>query len=209
MDRVARRYPVAACWGFWALLAVGCNSPYHADRGALFGGLTGAGVGALVGNAVGNTAAGTAIGAGVGALTGAAVGAEMDEMEARNRAMIEAQLGRRVAGGAVSVEDVVAMTQAGVKDELIVNHIRAHGISRPLQTSDLIALQQQGVSSRVVAAMQEPPVVQAAPQPVIIQQPPPAVIVEPYGPYWYGHYHPWHPAPRYRPGVTWGLSVSN
>ena len=33
------------------LLAAGCNSPYHADRGALFGGLLGAGTGAIVGDA--------------------------------------------------------------------------------------------------------------------------------------------------------------
>ncbi len=88
------------------LLASGCESPYHADRGALLGGLGGAGVGALVGHAAGNTAAGAVIGAGVGALSGAAIGAGMDEVEAKNRAQIEAQLGRQVAAGAVTVNDV-------------------------------------------------------------------------------------------------------
>src|SRR5258708_32003966 len=80
-------------------LATGCNSPYHADRGALFGGLTGAGVGALVGHATGHTGAGAAIGAGVGALTGAAVGSSLDDIEARNRAQIQARLGRPVGPG--------------------------------------------------------------------------------------------------------------
>src|SRR5437762_5211623 len=97
----------------------GCNSPYYADRGALFGGLTGAGVGALVGHATGHTGAGAAIGAGVGALTGAAVGSGLDDIEAKNRAQIEARLGRPVAVGSVSMEEVITMTHAGVADELI------------------------------------------------------------------------------------------
>src|ERR1700674_110804 len=79
--------------------AAGCYSPYAADRGALLGGLTGAGVGAVVGNAVGNTAAGALIGGGAGALTGGAIGQGFDAMEARNRAAIEAQLGRQVPPG--------------------------------------------------------------------------------------------------------------
>ena len=72
----------------------GCQSPYYADRGALTGGLAGAGVGALVGNAVGETAGGAAIGAGIGALTGTAIGGALDDIEARNRAEIAAQMGR-------------------------------------------------------------------------------------------------------------------
>jgi len=46
--------------------------------------------------------AGAAIGAGVGALSGAAVGSSLDEIEARNRAMIEAHMGRQIAAGAVT-----------------------------------------------------------------------------------------------------------
>jgi len=193
-----------------APLAMGCESPYHTDRGALLGGLGGAGIGALVGNAVGNTGAGAAIGAGVGSLTGAAIGAGLDEVEARNRAMIEAQLGRRVAAGAVTINDVIAMTQARVDEELIVNHIRANGMAAPLQTQDIIMLQQQGVSARVIKAMQEPPLPRR--ETVVVQQPPRPVIVEEYhyGPYWgpwwpHYRYHYWHHPPR--PGVSWGISI--
>jgi len=206
MDRIAHHPHLAFLSALIILLIAGCNSPYHADRGALFGGVTGAGVGALVGHAVGNTGAGAAIGAGVGALSGAAIGSGMDEVEARNRAMIEQQMGRRVAAGAVTNEDVIAMTRAGVNEELIINHVRAHGVARPLQAGDLITLQQQGVSARVIATMPEPPrvVAQPAPQPVIIEQAPPPVIVAPYAPYWHGPcYH--HPRPH--PGVSWGVSV--
>jgi len=209
MNRIARPPFIALLAILVPCLTIGCTSPYHADRGALVGGLTGAGVGALVGNAVGNTGAGAAIGAGVGALSGAAIGSEIDETEARNRARVEQQLGRLVATGAVTIDDVVAMTKGGVNEELIVNHVRAHGVARPLQASDLIMLQQQGVSTRVIAAMQEPPapkiVAQPAPQPVIIERTPPPVIVAPYDPYWRGPYPPCYHRPR--PGVSWGISV--
>lgn len=178
----------------------GCQSPYHADRGALFGGLTGAGVGALVGSASGNAGAGAAIGAGVGALTGAAVGGSLDEIEARNRAEIEARLQHPVQAGGVTITDVVAMTQAGVADDVIATHIRYHGVAQPLQTADLIQLQNNNVSPRVVQAMQQPP---AQPGPVVVQQgPPPVIVQEYYGPY--GYYPPYHrPCP---PPVRFGFS---
>ena len=163
-------------------------SPFHADRGAVFGGVTGAGVGALVGDAVGDPLAGAVIGAGVGALTGAAVGSSLDEIEARNQAQIAAQMGRPVAPGAVSVQDVVAMTQAGVDEELIITQIQIHGTVQPLQTHDLIHLKNNGVSPRVVLALQSPaPFREIPPQPV---------YVEPYP------VAPWHgpppPPPRFR-----------
>jgi hypothetical protein len=181
-----------------ALFSAGCNSPYHADRGALFGGLTGAGVGAVVGNAMGNTGAGAAIGAGVGALTGAAVGSEMDEMEARNRAMIERKLGRQVAPGALSVNEVVAMVRAGVNQELVVNHVRAHGMAAPLQSGDLIMLQQQQVPVSVIRAMQETPARQVTP----------VVVEEYYDPCWPHHHYYYRPYPGPPPPhVTWGVSV--
>jgi len=200
-----------------AILSTGCQSPYHADRGALFGGLLGAGTGAIIGDAAGNAGAGAALGAGLGAITGAAVGGEMDEIEARNRALIEAQMGRQVRAGAVTMDDVIAMTQAGVDEELIVNHIRANGVSRPPGTQELIYLNEQGVGKRVIMAMQEPPPQpRQAAGPVVIQRPPPVIVEEyPYGPPVWGppvwgppvHYH--YMGRRPRPGVSWGLSFGN
>lgn len=193
------------CCLLLVLWAGGCASPYHADRGALFGGLTGAGVGALVGNAVGNTGAGAAIGAGVGALSGAAVGGALDDMEARNRAEIEARLGRPMAAGSVTIDDVIAMSHAGVPEEVMVSHIRNHGVARPLQTADLIHLQSNRVPPRVIQTMQEPPV-QAAPVVVHQPAPPPVVVHEYYGPpYGYYHYHHRHHH-HHRPHVGLGFS---
>ncbi len=188
------------------LSAGGCASPYRSDQGALVGGLTGAGLGAIVGNAVGNTGAGAAIGAGVGALSGAAVGGSLDEIEARNRAEIEARLGRQVTG-AVTIDDVVAMTRAGVAEDVIVTHIQNHGMVAPPRASDLIVLQQQRVSPRVVQAMQAPPVVQAPPAavyPAPVMAPDPYYVPAPV--YWGPPPYPYYYRP-YGPRVGWGVSV--
>jgi hypothetical protein len=147
-------------------------------------------------------------------MTGAAIGDEMDQMEARNRALIESQLGRQVRPGAVSIDDVVMMSQAGVAEELIVNHIRAHGMVHPPGTQDLITLNSQGVSTNVIKAMQEPPPAPRT-QTVVVERPAPRpVIVEEYhyGPGYYAppiyHHHAYSPRPR-RSGVSWGMSFSN
>ena len=118
------------CRGRWAaaallaVLLVGCRSPYYADKGALFGGGAGAVTGAIIGNQLGRTAGGAIIGAGVGALTGAAVGNAIDETDARNQARIQAQLGRPLPPGGVSVDDLIMMTQAGVTEDVIATHIQ-------------------------------------------------------------------------------------
>jgi hypothetical protein len=190
-----------------AAVAAGCQSPFFADRGAGMGALGGAGVGALVGNAVGDTAAGALIGAGVGAIGGAAVGSAIDEAQARNRAEIQAQLGRQVQVGAATIEEVVAMTRSNVDPRLIQNYVRTSGVARPLTASDVIYLNNAGVSVDVIQAMQNPPT-PVAPAPIVAQAPP--VVVEEhyyapppyYGPYW-GHRHCGPPA-----GVSWGVSVA-
>jgi len=185
------------------LLSTGCNSPYRSDKGAVIGGLGGAGLGAIVGNAVGNTGAGAAIGAGVGALSGAAIGGSLDDIEAQNRAEIAAHLGRQPPPGAVSMDDVVAMSRAGVPEEVIVTHVRTHGVIAPLQATDLIVLQQQGVSPRVVQAMQTPP--PAAPAaygaPVMVGQPYVAPVPVYYAP------APYCYPPYRRSGVSWAVGV--
>jgi hypothetical protein len=189
------------------------------------GGLGGAGVGAIVGNAVGHTGAGALIGAGAGALGGGLVGGALDDIEARNQAQIAQQMAAynmQAPVGAVTANDVVQMTRAGVAPGLIVNHIRANGVAGPLQSGDVIYLSQQGVSSDVISAMQNPPLRTAAapvavapttvvPGPVVVEHVAPApVIVEEhfYGPPRYFHHH--HHHRHHRPhGVSWGVSVSH
>ncbi|MCA9100663.1 MAG: hypothetical protein KDA63_05925, partial [Planctomycetales bacterium] len=110
--------------------------------------------------------------------------------------------------GSVTLGDVINMSKAGVDDQLIANHIRANGYAGPLTSNDLITLQQQGVGTTVVEAIQQSPrpqvvaAVPAAPVPVVVEEfyyPPPI-----WGPVCYPprHYH-------HGPNVSWGVSVSN
>jgi len=174
------------------------------------GGLTGAGIGALIGNAVGETAGGAAVGAGIGALTGGAIGSALDEIEARNRAEIAAQLGRPVVGGQATVEEVIAMTQAGVDPRLIVNYVNQSGMAQPVTVQDVIYLTQQGVAPEVIEAMQTPRVAHAPP--AVIGLPSPPVIVEEYhyGPPFFPphHFHYYHHRRHRGPRIGWGISFS-
>lgn len=203
-----------------ALVAIfsGCKSASYGDKGSLFGGLIGAGTGAAIGSNSGNPLAGALIGTAVGAVAGGAVGDSIDENVARNRAEVEARMGRQMAS-AVTPDDVVAMTQAGLSDDVIASHIRAHGVARPPQVNDLITLRNQGVSDNVLKAMQtstgpHPVVPASGASPVIIQErvyaPPPY-----YGPYWgpspyFGYRHHHHHGPhRSRSGYSLGFSIAN
>ncbi len=200
----------------WAIASVlllssvtlGCRSPYHQDQLALVGAGTGALAGAAIGNATGSTAGGAIIGGLVGATAGSAVGSHMDEVEARNQALFQQHLGRRIEG-ATTFDDVIAMSRAGLGEQVIITHIRRHGVAQVPQAPDLIYLKNSGVPDSVINAMQNPPVdvVRTAPatQPVIIEE-------HHYGPYWgpppyryhrhHRHYHHHH-----RPGVSWGITI--
>lgn len=174
----------------FAVAATGCRSPYYADRGALFGGLTGAGLGAAIGDASGDAGAGAIVGSAIGAITGAAVGESIDADLARSKAEIESRMGRQMQG-AVTPQDVIAMTQAGLSDDVIATHIRANGTAQPLAVGDLISLRNMGVRDSVINAMQQTPprTAQAAPAYYPAYGPPGgAVVVE-------HHYQPWCPPP--------------
>ncbi len=186
--------PTVVCLFAILIFAPGCatsnGTSDHTAEGGIFGGLLGAGTGAIIGHAAGNTAAGAAIGAGAGALTGAAIGAGQDKVENENRAAVQQQVNAQMAQ-AVRVEDVINMTRAGVDPNLIANQVRAHGVAAPLQSSDVILLQQQGVAPQVIAAMQSTPVPCVAGAVVVPGGPPPVVVEGYYGrPYWH-HPHPY------------------
>jgi hypothetical protein len=188
----------------------GCATNTRGENGAIIGGLGGAGLGAIAGNQVGHPGAGAAIGALAGAVTGGVIGDEIDQVEARNRAEIEARLGRPVVAGAVSPEDVIEMTQRGVHEDVIAQHVRAHGMTRPVGTNDLIVLTQAHVSDRVIRAMQEPPprAVQAVP---VVAGPPPVIVERYYDPwpYWGPNYHHRPHRHHHHPGYSVGISYSN
>jgi hypothetical protein len=97
------------------------------------------------------------------------------------------------------------MTRAGVGDDLIITTMRSRGIQMDLSPQGIIAMRQNGVSERVVAAAQQmaagsgyasAPVIGPVSTVVTPVPPPTTVIVTgPYRPY--HHYHPYyHHRPR-------------
>ena len=150
-------------------------------------------------------------------MTGASVGSALDEMDDRNAERVRQAVYAQQAGG-LSSDEIIAMANAGLHDDIIVRHIQSHGFQHPLDASDLIYLRRQGVTDRVIAALQEEaarPIGLASSQ--IPAATPPVVIEEhahyvPY-PYPYPYPRPW----RYRhplhgppgPQFHWGFTVGH
>ncbi|QDU94457.1 YMGG-like glycine zipper-containing protein [Lignipirellula cremea] len=183
----------------------GCQSPYYKDQGAALGALGGAGLGAVIGEHNDNPLAGAAIGAGIGALTGAVIGDGIDRDQAYQRAAIESQVGRQVAGAA-TVGDVIEMTRAGVSEQVIVNHVRSNGVAQQIGRNEIVAMTQAGVGPNVISTMQTTglPALSAPPaRPVIVEEH--YYTPRPYYPRYYHHHH--HHRPRPHCGPSWGFSA--
>ena len=198
------------------------------------GGLLGAGGGALIGSQFGGKSGGNRgenalIGAGVGLLGGALLGKSIDNTDQRQVAagnavayqanqqvaVQNAQIANQnaqLAAQAVTNQDLVEMTRAGLSEEVMINTIRSRGSRIDTSPMSLVFLKQSGVSDRVVMAAQAATplgtttTVATAPvsvPPTAINAPPPAVIVTPAPVYYapppvirvyggYPHYHHHH-----------------
>lgn len=203
----------------------GCQTPNYQRNGTIIGGLGGAGIGAAIGDKSGHALPGALIGTAIGAVTGNAVGESMD----RDRAVAQQQAyaqgaGTQAARGAVTPQDVIAMSRAGLSEDVIATHVRSNGVTQTLQVNDLIYLRNQGVSDSVLQAMQQAPTAQARyntaytaaippppqPAPVVVEHVYPAYAPPPYyyyrgGPYYHHHHGHYHRPP----GVTWGFSFGH
>ena len=152
----------------------------HTRRGAGVGAAAGAVIGGVIGNQNDKTAEGAIIGGVLGALTGGAIGQDRDIYEYQAWQYQQAQ--NQAFAAATSLNDVVALCQTGVSEQVIVNHIRQRGLQQELSVSDIVWLHQQGVSERVISAMQQSagpaPVVAAAPVvPVPVVRRSPSVVI--------------------------------
>jgi len=147
-----------------ACVGLGQSPYYHRDRGLGVGALVGAVTGGAIGNNNGQTVEGALIGGAVGALAGAVIGDSVDTDIARNNAVYEQRLSRQMSQ-AVSVSDVVTMTQSRLSDTVIVTHIRTYGVAVRPQANDLMLMSNAGVSDVVIGAMQTAPLAVAAPAP--------------------------------------------
>jgi hypothetical protein len=75
------------------------------------------------------------------------------------------------------------MNQSGVNEQVIVSQLQTRGVQRRLEVSDIISLHQQGVSDRLISAMQSAPLATqlgaaAASNQTIIRSQPPVIIQE-------------------------------
>jgi hypothetical protein len=122
------------------------------------------------------------VGGGIGAGPGALLGAVTHQPLATATAIAQAQAQAKL----IQPVDVVHWTRSGLDERIIIDQLQISGCT-PLDPSNLQYLQQNGVSSRVIAEMQAAAARSTAP---IVVGPPPVVYVAPpayYGGYGYGY----------------------
>ncbi|MBI2931351.1 MAG: hypothetical protein HYY16_06845 [Planctomycetes bacterium] len=87
----------------------------------------------------------------------------------------------------LTIDEIVALHEAGVSEDVIIAKIEGSRIDKKLSTEDIIALKRKGLGDKTLAAL----VRATSPRP----EPERTVIVERYYPpgfWWYGHwYHRW------------------
>jgi hypothetical protein len=201
------------------LSVAGCVSfqgrPDYTASGALAGGATGA----VIGSLTQNPEAGALIGGAVGALAGGLIGHGMDQaQEAQLRAQAPRTLERLEQGQPLTVGDVQALVQAGISDDLVISQIRNSRTVYHLNTADIIALKNAGVSDRVIDFMiNTPSQIPAADIGGMVGSTPPAplpetIVVAPGLDYiwvggawlWFGDRWSWRPGYWYRPRYPYG-----
>ncbi len=198
-----RRFTLAIATGlslFVLAAASGCRTGSYAERGAVTGGVVGGLTGAVLGGEAGHSPEGALVGTVVGSMIGAAVGDDIDAETAQREALAAQRAAAQNGPRPVSRDEIVAMVQSGVGEQVIVNHIRTHGVAAPLATHDIVALHQDGVSDQIIAAMQQAQV--RPPQgaaPVIIHEEVPVPV------YYEPHVYHVHRHPRRYP--RWGFSI--
>jgi len=129
----------------------GCqSSPNRTGEGALLGGLLGAGAGTIIGNQSrdrdkGRTQ-GALIGGVVGALGGALTGSQMSKQPQQQTQAVDPNQ--------MSIQQVVSLSLQGVHEDVIVDRVRMSNSRFSLSQSDVDYLKNQGVTQKVISAMQ-------------------------------------------------------
>jgi len=151
--------------GILSLSLIGCET--KAGSGALIGAGAGAVVGGLIGsNSHARAGEGAAIGAAAGAIGGALIGHGMDESDKKaEQREYESDYDRRNNAGqprwressssGVTKSDVIAWTNQGVRDDIIIDRVDRSGTVFRLSASDQNDLRDHGVSESVIRAMKD------------------------------------------------------
>ncbi|MCF7851797.1 MAG: hypothetical protein K9M07_00985 [Simkaniaceae bacterium] len=129
------------------LLFSGCST--NAGTGALVGAGLGIGAGALI-----DGGTGAIIGGAIGAAAGGLIGASIDQQQRERLERDNPQTLRRIDNEQqLSVDDVIAMTQAGVESNTIIELIKQSNSKFYLTSPQVIKLKNAGVSNKVIDYM--------------------------------------------------------
>jgi len=132
-----------------ASILLSCES--KAGTGALVGGGLGVGAGALIGGGQG-----ALIGGAVGVVSGAIVGHILDEEDRANVNSTSPNTSKKLdRGERLSVNDIIALHEAGISDQKIIALIDKTDSHYTLSTSDIHRLENAGVSDKVINYMME------------------------------------------------------
>jgi len=135
---------------FLVLSIAGCQtSPNRAPEGAVIGGAVGAGLGAIIGHQSGETGEGAVVGGALGALTGALAGSQMQKQPAQTPTQVQS-----VNQNQMSIPQIVNMSAEGVHEDVIIDRIRLTNSKFNLTSGDVNYLKENGVSQKVINAMQ-------------------------------------------------------
>lgn len=134
-------------------LNLGCQTTKtRAVEGAVIGGLVGATAGGVIGHQSHHGAEGAGIGAAVGALTGAIVGSQIEKPGQSTQPTPATQ---NVNPNQMTIQQIVDFTKQGINEDVIIDKIRLSNSKFKLNAEDISYLKQQGVSQKVIDAMQQ------------------------------------------------------
>ena len=135
------------------LLVLAANSGCQSNKtrigeGAGIGGVVGAIAGGVIGHQGGHGAEGAVIGGALGAAGGAAVGSQIEKPNQENLTAAKAN------NTQPTMTEIVNLTKNGVSSDEIIAKIKAANSKYSLTAEDLGYLRKEGVSQRVIEAMQ-------------------------------------------------------
>ncbi len=182
------KYRAAILAALSLVFVSGCATPPGPSQagGTVVGGATGA----LLGGALSRRPEGALVGGVIGALTGALIGRDIDD----------ATRERVTQNEPLRIEDVKALSQAEVEDDLIISQIKATGSVYRLDSAQILDLKNAGVSTAVIDYMINTRDVAASTRTrtrsrFYLHFGPPHPPPHHHDPFWHhpGPGHPWHP----------------
>lgn len=143
------------CFSF-IIFGLGCqNTKTRAVEGGVIGGVLGAAAGGIIGHQMHRGAEGAAIGAAAGAIGGALIGAQIEKPGAGQPAGTNQAQQQAVNPNQMTTQQVIDLTKQGVNEDVIIDKMRLSNSKFSLTPDDISVLKQQGVSQKVIDAMQQ------------------------------------------------------